>query len=259
MSSFLAPVCSRDILGSMESFTDMALVLSLRAHMDKGYIVNVLTRRHGRHAGYAYKTAISGLEIATLAEIRWEGRLADQLGNFKHFDIERNFAPLVIGDRLKLALVQSMCGICDAVLPEREPHPDIFEAASAFLEFLITNDDALISGASYIMWELLVLRALGYGLDLSKCASTETRENLIYVSPKTGKAVCAEAGEPYKDRLLTLPPFLRPEGAGDITMQDVRNGLLLTRTFFEKWVMTHMSANLPNTRYDVENRFKEPS
>lgn len=240
----------------MESFTDHALVLSLRAHMDKGYVVSVLTRRHGRHAGYAYKSALQGLEIGAVCELQWDARVEGQLGTFKHFDIDRNVAPLVMNDRLKLALVQSLCGLCDVVLPEREPHPDVFEAACAFLEFLPASEDALVSAATYVMWELMALRALGYGLDLSKCNATGATDNLIYVSPKTGKAVCAEAGEPYKDRMLTLPPFLRPGGASDITARDVHDGLLLTQSFFEKWVMAHMSANMPAVRYDLTGRFK---
>lgn len=235
----------------MESFTDTAIILSQRAYMDKGFVVSVLTRNHGRHAGFAYKSALGGIEIGALVETSWEARVFDQLGAFKHFDSERNSAPLIIGNRLKLVLVQTLCATCDAVLPEREAHRDLFEATNAFIEQLPMIDDAIILGALYVRWELLILQSLGYGLDLAKCAATESTENLIYVSPKTGKAVSAEAGEAYKERLLKLPPFLRPDASFECNEQDIKDGLLLTQTFFEKWVMTHMSANLPSLRYTL--------
>ena len=191
----------------MESFTDNAIILSQRAYMDKGFVVSVLTQGHGRHAGFAYKSALNGIEMGALVETSWEGRMADQLGAFRHFDVERNSAPLIIGNRLKLVLVQALCAMCDTVLPEREPHEDLFAASNALIEQFIDIDDPLILGALYVKWELLVLRALGYALDLSKCAATESTDNLIYVSSKTGKAVSASAGEPYKERLLLLPAF----------------------------------------------------
>lgn len=236
----------------MESFASPAIILSLRAYMDKGVVVSAFTRGQGRHAGFAYKSQLAGVEIGTLADVTWQARVADQLGTFKAIDIEQSYAPRVIGHRRKLMVLQSLCGILDVCLPEREAHPDLFEATIAMLDALTTLDDELVVGASYVMWELMVLRALGYGLDLSKCNATDGTENLIYVSPKTGKAVCADAGAPYKDRMLSLPPFLRPDGKGEeLTDDHVRAGLKLTQTFFEKWVLTHMSAELPALRYSL--------
>lgn len=240
----------------MEVFTDQAVILSLRNHLDKGVVVSALTRAHGRHAGFAYKSVLSGVEIGSVCELRWEARVTDQLGSYKSIEIDRAIAPLVISDSLKLALLQSLCSMCDVLLPEREPHPDLFEASVAFLDHLPEIDDTLIAGASYVMWEILLLRALGYGLDLSKCASTDSTKDLLYVSPRTGKAVSGEAGEPYKAKLLTLPPFLRPDGRGEaVTAQDVTAGLLVTRTFFEKWVLAHMTAHLPIVRHELDKKF----
>lgn len=243
------------IMENVESFSDRAIVLSLRNHLDKGVVISALTKHHGRHAGFAYKSALSGVEIGCVCDLRWEARVSDQLGTFKEIDIDRNVAPLVIGEPKKLAMLQSFCSMNDTVLPEREPHPDLFEASAAFLESLPDIDDAMIAGASYVVWEILLLRSLGYGLDLSQCAATGQRENLIYVSPRTGKAVSEEAGVPYKDKLLTLPPFLRADGRGEgVAAKDVSDGLKLTQTFFEKWVLTHMSAHLPVFRYELDKK-----
>ena len=58
-------------------------------------------------------------------------------------------------------------------------------------------------------FELLVLDELGFGLDLTRCAATGRRDELVYVSPKTGRAVSREAGAQWHDKMLALPAFLR--------------------------------------------------
>lgn len=236
----------------MESFATPGLILSMRPYMDKGVVVSALTRDLGRHAGFAYKSQLAGVECGTLADLRWEARVADQLGVYKTIEIDTPYATRVLYAARPLALLQSLCAVSDVCLPEREPHPDLFEATIATLETLTDCDDALVCGAAYVLWEVMTLRALGYGLDLTKCVATDTTEDLIYVSPKTGKAVSAAAGEPYKDRLLVLPAFLRADGRGmAVTGDDVRAGLKLTQTFFEKWVLTHMNAALPSIRHII--------
>lgn len=235
----------------MEYFDSEAIILSLRPHMDKGVVLSAFTRDHGRHAGFAYKSVVKDIECGAMVDLRWEARVSDMLGLFKDVHINKSIAPLVMNIPYKLVFLQSLSAICDTVLPEREPHHDLFEATLTYLNQLVYNEDPLIAGATYVMWELMVLKALGYGLDLTHCVQTKSIENLIYVSPKTGKAVCAQVGEPYKDRLLTLPPFLRPVRSNEVSVDDVIDGLKLTQTFFEKWVLTHMNKELPMIRHSV--------
>src|SRR5208282_2033846 len=49
------------------------------------------------------------------------------------------------------------------------------------------------------------LAELGFGLDLASCAATGATADLIYVSPRTGRAVSREAGEAYREKLMRLP------------------------------------------------------
>ncbi len=221
--------------------------------MDKGVVISAFTRDQGRHAGFAYKSAIRDLDAGALGRVHWEARVSDMLGLYKEIYLDKAIAPLVMNNASKLILLQSLCAMCDSLLPEREPHIDLYDASANFLEQLIHNDEPLVLGATYVMWEIMLLKALGYGLDLSECAQTKTSDDLIYVSPKSGRAVSAEAGEPYKERLLKLPSFLRPVRDGDLDFEDIKNGLLLTQTFFEKWVLTHMSKNLPVVRARVSD------
>lgn len=235
----------------MEFFESQGIVLSMRAHMDKGVVVSALTRDQGRHAGFAYKSALKDVEIGALVNLHWEARVSEMLGLYKEIELEKNHAPLIINHSYKLVLLESMCAMTDRLLHEREPHPTFFDASANFLDQLVRLDDPLIIAASYIMWELLLLQTLGYGLDLSECVQTKQKQDLVYVSPKSGKAVSSEAGEPYKDRLLSLPNFLSPERDGSLEFVDIQDGLKLTETFFTKWVLAHMSVELPEVRARV--------
>ena len=110
-------------------------------------------------------------------------------------------------------------------------------------------DDVHVWPALLVRWELVLLEELGFGLDLATCAATGSSENLIYVSPRSGRAVSAEAGEPYKDRLLALPAFLRGgRSAGDVTRQDVEAGFALTGHFLETRVLRPRELEMPEAR-----------
>ena len=109
-------------------------------------------------------------------------------------------------------------------------------------------DDAQVWPALLVRWELVLLEELGFGLDLSSCAATGSAENLIYVSPRSGRAVSAEAGEPYKERLLTLPAFLRGRPSGAVTGEDLKAGYALTGHFLDSRVLRPREMELPEAR-----------
>ena len=131
------------------------------------------------------------------------------------------------------------------LLPERDPHPNLYEITLFVLGFL---DDVSVWPALLVRWELALLDELGFGLDLSQCASTGANDQLIYVSPKSGRAVSASAGEPYRDRMLSLPQFLTKHRRGSVTTQDVVEGLALTGHFLETRVLLPRGQTLPEAR-----------
>ena len=145
------------------------------------------------------------------------------------------------------AALAAMTSIADLtrLLPERDPHPNLFEVTLFVLGFL---DDVHVWPALLVRWELVLLEELGFGLDLATCAATGSSEDLVYVSPKSGRAVSAGAGEPYKDRLLALPAFLRGEPSGDVTRQDVEAGFALTGHFLETRVLRPRELEMPEAR-----------
>ena len=227
----------------MESWKDQGVVLAARPHGESGAIVSILTEEQGRHAG-------------SLVDICWNARVSDSLGSFQ-LELQRNYSARVLSDPIKLSAIQSACALCDQGLPEREKHPGLFYGLLALLDSL--GED--IWGAAYIMWEIAFLKELGFSLDLTKCAGGGSADDLCYVSPKTGRAVSKSAGEPYKDKLIELPEFLKPSGSYD-DIKDVQKGLKMTGYFLVHWAFSHHTQGVPETRLRfqerVENMVHEP-
>lgn len=241
----------------MEQWQDQGIVLSARPHGESGAVVSLLTPYHGRHAGYVRGGASSRLRAVLqpggLVMANWESRVADQLGAFS-IEQDSNPAASFMGDALRLGALLSACALCDSALPERESHPGLYYGLRALMEAM-TGD---IWAAAYVMWEIAFLKELGFALDLSRCAAGGDSTSLKYVSPKSGRAVSAAAGEIYKGRLLALPHFLNPVPPPDVVVgddEDVLTGLMLTGYFLEHWAFTHHSRGVPEERLRFQERF----
>ena len=223
-------------------WTDEGIVLGVRRHGESSAIVELLTRGHGRHLGLVRGGSGSRmrplLQPGNSVRAVWRARLDEHLG---YYAIE--------GTRLRAATVlassHAVYGVTHLaslarLLPERDPHEDIYEMVERTLDDF---DDAGEAAAHLIRFELAMLAELGFGLDLENCAATGETTELIYVSPKSGGAVSRRAGEPYRDRLLPLPPFLRqgePQGEGGAngwSDQDLQDGFRLTGLFLLRHVL----------------------
>jgi DNA repair protein RecO (recombination protein O) len=229
-------------------WSDEALILSVRPHGETAAIVELLTARHGRYAGLVHggrsRRLRPVLQIGNHVDAVWTARLADQLGHYQ-LELRRGYAAEAMADALQLAGLSTLTAMC-RLLPEREPHPSLYEVGMFVLSFL---DDPSVWPALYARWELALLDDLGFGLDLSRCASTGVNDALIYVSPRSGRAVSASAGEPYKDRLLQLPAFLRDGNAsGGVTSHDLRDAFRLTGHFIEARALSPEGKAMPDVR-----------
>ena len=237
-------------------FEDDAFVLSARAHGETGAIVELLTARHGRYAahvaGGASRRMKPFLQAGARTLVHYRARVADQLGSASLEPVGEGPAAL-FDDRTALAGLSAAAAVAGAALPEREPHPGVFLAFEALSAALALPG---IWPAVFVRFEAGLLQELGFGLDLSRCAATGEVDDLIYVSPRTGRAVSRKAGEPYKDRLLALPPFMLSAQTG-LAAGDVKAGLDLTAHFLELFVFGPVNRPLPPARVWLVERLAE--
>jgi DNA repair protein RecO (recombination protein O) len=168
------------------------------------------------------------------------------LGNFS-LELLRSRAALIMEDPKRLAGLQSVCALV-GLLAEREPHPKFYEVSQKLLEAIMQGELNWL--ALMVKWELRLLDELGFGLDLESCALTGEREDLVYVSPNSGRAASSKAGEPYKERLLELPPFLQRNAKAphNATADEIRAGLELTGFFLNHHVLAPRNLPLPPPR-----------
>lgn len=235
-------------------WSDEGIVLAARRHGESSVIVTLLTRSHGRHAGMvrggAGKRARGLYEPGNRVLATWRGRLSEHLGHYL-CELLEPYAAALLDDPLRLAALSAAAAVAEAALPEREPHPAIYERLRSLLDRLATGAPAFppVGGdgagvpvadwqMEYVRWELALLADLGFGLDLTACAVTGVTEDLAFVSPRSGRAVSAGAAAPYAERLLRLPAFLHDTQAG-ATRNDVAAGLELTGHFLRRHVFAH--------------------
>jgi DNA repair protein RecO (recombination protein O) len=210
---------------------DQGTVLALRGHGESSAIIEVFTAEHGRHAGVvrggASRRMAAHLQPGALVEVVWRARLEDHLGAFSVEPLRSRAA--VMADGAALAGLNAACALLVFALPERAPHPELHAASEPLFDALaaLAPDWTL----AYLRWELALLETLGLGLDLGRCAVTGQHDDLLYVSPRTGRAVSRAGAGEWADRLLPLPSFLL--GQGPATAQDLLSALALTGFFLD--------------------------
>jgi DNA repair protein RecO (recombination protein O) len=231
-------------------WVDDAIVLSARAYGDTGAILEALTREHGRHAGLVHggasHKARAMLQPGNTLRVQWRGRLSEQLGSFSAEPV-RMRAGTLMENRSSLAGINALVAVANAVLPEREPHAPVFAAAEILLDTMADGGFAHWAPL-YIRWELGVLEALGFGLDLSRCAVTGLDDDLAYVSPRSGRAVSRPAAGIYANRLFPLPGFLLGAQNSSRSFADIGDGLKLSAHFLLHRVLAPHGQDLPAAR-----------
>ena len=245
----------------MEQWTDQAIVLSARAHGEGGAVVALLTENNGRHAGYVHGGMSSSkrgmLQVGTQVQADWSARVSDSLGAYT-LEAAQGLSIEILDNSLKISALQSACSLCDVALPEREGHAGLYHGLKALMEIMADETLGDQWAAVYVMWEISLLRELGFHLELDKCAGGGDVQDLCYVSPKTGRAVSKAQGEIYKEKLLVMPNFLRPDSAREEVdlHEDVALGLKMTGYFLEHWVFNHHTKGVPETRLLFQSRFE---
>jgi DNA repair protein RecO (recombination protein O) len=225
---------------------DEGIFLAGKPLGEANIVAELLTLGHGRHLGLirgGRSRRIRPLvQPGNFLRVIWRARLSEHLGGF-NVELIEAIAARVLDDPAALAAIGSLTGLA-RLLPERDPHPELYAAT---LHVLRAFHDVHIWPALLVRWEYRLLQELGFGLDLSECAATGADEDLIYVSPRSGRAVSREAGKPYGNKLLALPTFLLDDAA-PVSDADIAAGFALTGHFLERDVLQPHGLKLPQAR-----------
>jgi DNA repair protein RecO (recombination protein O) len=228
-------------------WSDEGIIIGTRRHGETSLIVELMTRAHGRHLGLVRggrsRKTQPLLQPGNSVLATWRARLDSHLG---HYALEgtASRAARLIEHASGLYAVQAL-GALLRLLPERDPHPALYDGLIAMVDHL---DDPLIAGGFVVRFEVKVLDELGFGLDLERCAATGTNDDLAWVSPRTGRAVSRSAGEPYRDRLLPLPPFLTEPAALASGPAELADAFRLTAYFLARHVYEPRGLEPPDAR-----------
>ncbi|MGC6518214.1 MAG: DNA repair protein RecO [Candidatus Puniceispirillaceae bacterium] len=245
----------------MPSWTDDGFVISARLHGESNAVIGLFTAQHGRHMGLVHggisKSKKALIETGNFVSATWQARLDEQLGTYQ-LELNRSYGASMLDDPVKLAALGSVCALLEQALPEREPQEAIFAATSALFEVFYLSSDIEQWLPVYLRWELGMLEALGFGLELSRCAVSGETGRLAFVSPRTGHAVQEIHAGPYKERLIALPKCLGGEAALE---DELAKGLHLTGHFLQKQIFALVHKDLPDARirlaYLVGSRYKK--
>lgn len=228
-------------------FSDLGIIISINNYGENSAIAKVFTQKHGIYRGFIKSIKSSKtksiFQIGNLISFEYVARLEENLGQFLAVDLIKSYCTKIIFDRQKLNCLNSLFSIVDGAFLEKQEFEELFLRLENFLQQLIQEEDKQKNLAKYINLELDILRILGYEVDLSSCVATNSNKNLVFVSPKSAKAVCFEAVKAYEKKLLKLPQFLLDDTILP-NYENLQDGLKLTGYFLEKFIFENNSEKL---------------
>lgn len=224
-------------------WSDTGIIIHLKKLGESQSVITLFTKNHGKCSGVfrLSKQNRGWLQLGTRVEATWRARLETQLGQWR-LEPQSSQTPLLFDHPGKLAALTSACSLCHLLLPEGHTYPDLFHGFESLMAQLFSDN----WGQPYALFERDLLAELGYGLDLSQCAITGRSDNLVAVSPKTGRAACLEVAKQYEGKLLPLPLFFLKNSEN--SLKELLEGLHLTGYFLERFAFSHLKVGMPPTR-----------
>jgi DNA repair protein RecO (recombination protein O) len=237
-------------------FETKAIVCALRSHGENGAVVRLMTPDRGLQAAYVRGARGRRMRPVVMAgnvvEASLAARTDTQLPQAR-VELVHSRGPL-LSEPLPAAAIEWIAALTASALPEGQPYPRLYSALEGLLDAIEAAPSASGWGSALVRYELLMLAELGFGLDLDRCAVSGSNDNLVAVSPKSGRAVSAAEAEPYAGKLLPLPPFVREGGTASWT--EIAQGLELTGHFLERDLLTDRSRPIGEARARLVDRLR---
>ncbi len=227
-------------------FVDEGYIIGLRKHSESSLILTVLTRNHGKTTGYVknciHKKNLGIYQLGNSIKVDAYSRIDDNMISLK-VELQHAYSVNFMFNPQKLAVLSSFCTLCCKCLPEQAPIDDLYNYADIFITSI--NDENWL--AHYCFFEYNFLDNLGIGLDINECAITGSTDNLRYISPKTGRAVCEDVGFIYKEKLFSYPQFIMKPNYSP-QKNEIADLLKMTEFFLQKNFFNTHGLKFPENR-----------
>src|SRR3954454_3241296 len=237
-------------------FDTKAIVCALRSHGEHGAVVRLMTPEQGLVAAYVRgargRRMRPVLMAGNVVQAQLSARTDTQLPQAV-IELVHSRGPL-LSEPLLAAAIDWATVLTAASLPEGQPYPRLYQALEGLLDAIEAAPSAADWGSALVRYELLLLAELGFGLDLERCAVSGSNDNLVAVSPKSGRAVSAAEAEPYAGELLSLPAFVGRGGAA--TWPEIAQGLELAGHFLMRDVVTDRTRPIAEARHRLVERLR---
>ena len=229
------------------NIADEGIAISIKKFSDSTNLLKVLTKGNGVYSGLIRlkkNQGNTGVNIpGNTLSVNWRARLSEHLGFFST-ELIKSRTSSYLNSSIDLEVLNSICSLLD-IFPEREECTDLYLSIEELLDSL---DNKILWPFLFIKFELLFIEKMGYGLDFSSCAVNGSKDNLSWISPKSGRVVSSSGAKGWEDRLIRLPDFLNQNQTKEITKNDLLDGFKLTEYFLIKRVYSQHVKNLSSSR-----------
>jgi DNA repair protein RecO (recombination protein O) len=230
---------------------DIGVLLEKKKLGEKSLIVKIFSKNNGLLSGAvnnaSSKQVARSINPGNLISFNWQARLVEHLGVFR-FELVKPISFKIFSSPLKMHLIQSMLAILTFALPEGVIESNIYDKTVTFIDMLADRDDSLMD---YLEFEIDILSELGFKIDITSCAVTNSLDNLYYISPRTGRSVIKEVGDPYREKLFVIPDFFNKRRS--INYSEMLHGMSITGYFLQKNIFNLKNAPSPKARENLIN------
>lgn len=222
----------------VECLETEGIIMHTIPHGETSLIIDVFTYHFGMIKGYVRggrQKKNSGIyQKGTLIALSHQRRLFEQLGQITADVIDCYWVD-ISRYKINFKIFDTLSNLLLVTLPQFVPETLLYKEFLNFIKILKEYDNKVMIQRYYADYLILCLQQLGYLPDFTSCAVSGSRKDVIYVSPKTARAISVDIAGDYASRLLPLPAFLK-NYALEASEEDICNSLKILQLCFKKFV-----------------------
>ena len=225
------------------NWIDEGYLISKSNYNENSIVAEFFTKHHGKCFGIIFggtsKKIKNYLQIGNKLHINYNFKNEGKTGYFKVEILKAN-APLFFDNKNKLMCISSAMSLVKLLTVESQENIKIFEN----IEFFFKNLNSEIWLKNYILWELNLLKFLGYDLSLKNIVSSEIKNNKKKYFVKSNSTI------------KNVPNFLIDKSDESVDFKTLLLGLKLVTDYLDKSILSPNNINQPYQRINFINILK---